>query len=371
MKIHGRIFLLFLFFSTALAAPHIQVRIGKDLEQVLIQGMDLKSQLFFRDESSQYRGRKAINFNCRGKGKHKRKKAILLASLSSPTGIISWKDRHYRGDLLVAVSDGLSSCDLIQQITMENYISSLLAKEMDGTWPVEALKAQAVAARTYAMFKKEKNKKNLFTIENSEKHQVSGSFFDETINTREAANATQGFVLVNRRGELVPAFFHSKCGGRTYLPQRVWLTPVDGHREVQCPFCHRHGTRDWKKLFARKKIEALLREAISPPGGGQRSSNSVRILAEQKERDYISFHWGNGVKKVPKSYLRRRLGRRKLPSNNFTIHQGKGRIIVKGKGFGHGVGMCQYGAFEMARQGRDYKQILRHYYPQLSIRKLY
>ena len=349
--------------------PHVQVRIGKNLDHILIYGMDLQGHIAVKNRTHQYSGRKAIQFNCQGSWPQQ-KGAVLLASLSSPTGLISWEDQRYRGDLQVITSENFSSCDLIQKASMEDYISSLLAKEMHGHWPVEALKAQAVAARTYALVKKQESVSHLFTLENTEKHQVSGSFFDETSITRRASIATKGLILVNKRGHLTPAFFHSKCGGETYLPQQVWSDPIKSYRSVKCPFCHGHGTRDWTKSISRRRLQRVLKRAF-PRAATSGKGIPLQLMADQKNRDSIRFFWGGKIRRVKKSYLRKQLGRKQLPSNNFTIFQRKNRFFIKGRGLGHGVGMCQFGALEMARQGKNHRQILAHYYPQLKIKKLY
>ena len=331
--------------------------------------MDLQNTIFIKDEKEQYQGRKAIRFNCQGK-EQQASKTILLASLSSPTGLVAWRNQHYRGGLLVTTSKNFNSCDLIHNTSIEDYISSLLAKEMNGQWPIEALKAQAIAARTYALFQKKQHPSRLFVLENSEKYQVSGSFFDETATTRKAAVATRGLILVNKKGRMVPAFFHSKCGGKTYLPQKVWSGSVDGYYEVICPFCHKHGTRDWKRIVHQNEMrKALL--AVLPHPKNDPYKGSFQIIGDQKNQDSIYFYWAGKMSKVPKSYLRKQWGRKQLPSNHFTIHQQAAHFMIKGKGLGHGVGMCQYGAFEMARQGKGHRQILSHYYPQLRIKKLY
>ena len=372
MKVHGGIFLCcYLVNAIVFAVPHIQVRIGKNLQQVLIHGMDLQSDIFVNNQRGQYLGRKAIRFDCSGSASVK-EKAILLASLSSPTGLISWGNRSYRGNLQVTTSENFDACDLVQNISMENYLSSLLAKEMGGGWPLEALKAQAIAARTYALVKKEQNQFDLFTLENSERHQVSGSFFDETWQTRVAALATKGRVLVNDEGKIVPAFFHSKCGGRTYLPSKVWSARVAGYRSVKCPYCHHHGKGKWQKRLVTREVRAALLATLSEEQrGGSTSGEKLQLVEDGKNRDDIKFYWRGRVERVPKPYLRKRFGRKELPSNNFTIRQGSGGFMIKGEGLGHGVGMCQYGALEMARRGKNHRQILAHYYPRLKVKRLY
>src|SRR5690606_26776420 len=104
---------------------------------------------------------------------------------------------------------GKESCDLVNSISLENYISTLLSKEMNGTWPVEALKAQAVAARTYAFERVKRGagmelNEKLYHLESSEKDQVSGSFMDITEKTVLATRETNGEILVGPSGKVAP-----------------------------------------------------------------------------------------------------------------------------------------------------------------------
>ncbi|MCY4645106.1 MAG: SpoIID/LytB domain-containing protein [Bacteriovoracales bacterium] len=359
-----------IFLSHAYASlPKMKVRIGRNLPKVTVQGIDLQGHFFLKNETKQYPGKNIIHFNCQ-KLANSKKGATLVASVSSPGGLVSWGNRRYWGDLMLTTAQDRHSCDLLQNTPMEKYISTLLAKEMRGDWPIEALKAQAVAARTYAMFQKERNPTGLFALENSEKHQVSGHFFDETLATSKASSFTKGLILTNKRGELVPAFFHSKCGGHTFLPEKVWSSPVEGYESVSCPFCHEHGTKRWEKSISPSKIHRLFLAALSP-GSSPSSAPRPRLILDQKARGDIRVFWKKKIRKIPRSFLRKKLGRKEIPSNNFTIHIERDRFVIKGAGLGHGVGMCQFGAFEMAKRGMNHREILAHYYPQFNIQKGY
>src|SRR5690606_3107690 len=124
-----------------------------------------------------YKGQKSISFVCdpRFSQKDFPKKPLLVTSLSSASGIISWDKNHYLGELQLLTSQKKDSCDLVNAVPMEHYLSSLLAKEMNAVWPIEVLKAQAVAARTYALNKIETSKNTfvdssqLYHLESSEK----------------------------------------------------------------------------------------------------------------------------------------------------------------------------------------------------------
>jgi stage II sporulation protein D len=145
------IFILLMMASAQAAVPSVKVLIAKSLNHVQVEGMDLRKTIHTQKKSQQYSGKKLISFKCRPG--HKRvlgKQSLLVASLSSPTGLISWGKNKYQGELQLLADTVSNSCDLVNAIPLEAYITTLLAKEMNGTWPVEALKAQAVAARTYA-----------------------------------------------------------------------------------------------------------------------------------------------------------------------------------------------------------------------------
>lgn len=356
------------------ASPSLNVRIAKNQKKLRIEGMDLRKTI--GQNVKKYPGKNRIEFNCANNKSAAKSRPILFASLSSPTGLISWNKKHYRGQLKVSTAKNQNSCDLIYSTSMENYISALLSKEMDPYWPVEALKAQAVAARTYALDKLKKSMNSseaIFDLENSEKHQVHGTFFDESPKTKRAADETGGYVLTAPNGKLVPAFFHSKCGGKTFRPEHVWANRVSGYRKtIQCPYCKSHGTKNWSRWFSRNKISNIIYKALNNDKiSFKKFKKLFHLVPSKKTSNEIRFYVDGMMGTMKKSKIRKVLGRKIIPSNNFAIKQTKKGFRIYGAGFGHGVGLCQYGAFEMARQGKNFKEILAHYYPHLKLTKVY
>lgn len=246
------------------AAPVVSVRIGKSLKNIHVTGLDLKRHLLFNDDVKNYTGRKTVKFNCETfttLNRHKNT-PILLATLESPTGLLSYENVKYQGMFKVITNPRGDSCDIINDIPMEAYISSLLTKEMNSKWPAEALKAQAVAARSYALHKmqsqqvsKELGSEAFYDLESSEKHQVGGAFFDATDSTIDAAYSTKGEVLVAGDGKIRPVFFHAKCGGRTLRPDQVWHNNEPGYQSVNCPFCNNIGPKSWVKVISNARIK--------------------------------------------------------------------------------------------------------------------
>ena len=359
----------------------INVRVGKNLDKVKLSGVDLKRTLIGKKESKSFLGKKSILFNCRPVLQNiKYDRPILLASLSSSTGIVSWNESEYRGTFKLVSSHKNQGCDLVNELPLETYISTLLAKEMNSKWPLEALKAQAVAARSYAYHKKvtghvskKKGHEAFYDLENSEKHQVNGSFLDATYQTSRAARETKGEVLTLKTGYFTPIFFHSKCGGRTLTPDQVWWNKIPGYQSVECPYCHKHGRKNWQYKIQKKSLLTYLEKTLSLfySKKVKYEQNELRLVPDNNYNNSFRVYNDESPLEIQKSRLRQVLGRDRTPSNNYHIVDNGESVTLHGKGFGHGVGMCQYGAFEMAKKGKTYREILAFYFPEHIIKNLY
>lgn len=363
---------------------HIRVKVGAGLPELQVAGMDIQRTIHASKNIKKFHGRKRIKFNCQNFARNNRnndllKTPYLLASLNSSTGLISFNDHKYHGEIHVVSNPKTEGCDVVNELPLDTYISSLLSREMNSAWPIEALKAQAVAARSYAVHKilsKQVSRgyghEAYYDLENSEKHQVSGNFFDATAKTAKASLLTKGEVLVATDGKVVPTFFHASCGGHTLRPEQVWENPISGYNNVICDSCSEKSAWDgdidterlqkfisWmqKKNFLPKDI--VVKNFTFLPSSEK--SNNVRLYLNDKP--YI----------VKKSHFRRYFGRKIISSNNFksTFNKKTKNLTVHGKGLGHGVGMCQVGAKRMADKKVTYKEILAHYFPGLKLVKLY
>ncbi|MFP5387412.1 MAG: SpoIID/LytB domain-containing protein [Bacteriovoracia bacterium] len=369
---------LLLSASAGAAVPSVKVLIAKKLKNIVVHGIDLRKTIHTQNKSQQYTGRKSLSFNCAPskKGASFPKSPLLVASLSSPTGLISWGKQKYKGELQLLTNPGQESCDLVNQIPMEAYLTTLLSKEMNGTWPVEALKAQAVAARTYAYDRIKKGiqiekEDKLYHLESSEKDQVSGTFFDITEKTLQAAKETEGEILVGPSGKITPAFFHSKCGGKTLRPDQVWGGVEEGYRSVNCTFCNRTGKKDWNYKLKGSQLTSMVDRVLRRYYGDEVEGSQIRLMPDSLQNSELRLYVGDRLHIIKKAYLRNLAGRELLPSNNYTMTINKKEFLVKGQGYGHGVGLCQLGALELAKRGYDYRQILSFYFPRHKMRKAY
>ena len=367
-----------LVFSPLLKAkePLVKIKIKSVKEKLKISGLDIIKSLPLYKKNFHYSGQTSFKYSCNKKIKGK--KATMLASMSSLAGPISVNKEKYLGSIDIYHDSVNQKCDVVNTVGMEHYLSSLLSKEMNNSWPIEALKAQAIASRTYALFMMKKNEtakvNKYYDLENSEKHQVGGSLFDTNKKTFKATVSTKGIVLLNGKSAIGPAFFHAKCGGRTIKPEEVWQNPVEGYRSVNCPYCWRSGKKNWKrkiKVSKLKKFFSWLEENKHIENIKDKNNSLLRIPEDRKKKQKFRFYIGEKVEKIEKALVRRFFGRKLIPSNHFQAKLHNKSLAISGSGHGHGVGMCQIGALEMAKQGKTYKQILAHYYPAHRLEKIY
>lgn len=395
----------------------INVLVGRSLPTIIVKGIDVERQIYFGKVMKKYKekipGLKGIRFRCDEFKKIPKQSSVLyggefnatksvsqklLATVSSPTGILTWGNDKYRGDFFIVGSNTDGRCDLINRVSIENYLSTLLPKEMNANWHIEALKAQAVASRTYALYMKKEREKEKFKIdqddnnfiyydlENSERHQVSGHLFDENSNTAMATKLTEGEILLTslESAKLEPIFFHAQCGGKTLNTEDVWSERMSSYKSVKCPFCDNiNNIKYWEYNisssnfynFVRKNFSSLLNKIQDKDKNKnfdkQKFLHDTRFVPDSFERTTVNFYLNGELFTIKKAQIRKSLGQQMIYSNNFIIKKMKEHFYVKGKGRGHGVGMCQMGALFLANQGWDYKKILKHYYPNYNLVKNY
>lgn len=393
MEIRVLLLLLpFLFPDVAWAAfgkaPKVRVRVAHRLKNVLISGIDLQRKNLIDKKTKLFKGNKSIRYNCHRLGFSARldKSPVLLASLAGADNLIAHEQSVYKGDLHIITSTKQDSCDVILEIDIDLYISQLLSKEMNKEWPLEALKAQAIAARTYAYHKmaskqvnRQKGFETHYDLESSEKHQVGGDYSERNSRTDRAAIETKGYILTTKKGNLTAIFFHAKCGGKTIRPDLAWKYKVEGYQGVKCPYCETHGMRPWQAKISVSRLNDFLnwsgekKHIIGMSNNSHDKSKDLPMIAPDRESHSLLRMYRDGrAYLVAKSLLRKYFGRFKISSNNFLIHKtSKAEYTIYGKGLGHGVGMCQLGALDMAQRGWGFKKILAHYFPGHKLKKIY
>jgi stage II sporulation protein D len=364
------IFLLLtiLFFqSSASAFTDVDILVASELKRISLAGLNIEQ--IQPDQKKLFAGKRAVTITCE-KRRFTKKDIKFFAEYKSQDKMIYWNKKRYWGSFKVYRRNN-GSCDLINKLPMEKYIGLLLTKEVSSSWPINALKAQAIAARTYALYKINKNpSSHYYHMENSEKDQVYGHVHQINKNTVKAAHHTKGQILQASRGQIDPIFYHSKCGGRTLLPQDVWGGTIAAYRSVHCPFCRDHGRKNWRSHLSQKKLSSIISKQYPQFKQRLKKQSQYIGLKDQKFKRSLRLFTGNSFLSYPKPKLRKKLGRKILPSNNFKMSFYNDKITIRGSGYGHGVGLCQFGAYELAKRGYNYKQILSHYFPKYSIKTI-
>jgi stage II sporulation protein D len=264
----------------------------------------------------------------------------------------------------VEVRRGAAGLDVVHSLPLEAYVAAVVEAEMPLGFPPEALRAQAVAARSFALAKK------LEAMAEGRSWHLGSTVLDQVYRSgddpraRAAAESTAGEVLAYEH-EPVLAVFHSSCGGRTESGADALGRALPYLASVRCGRCERAPRRHWT---ARIGLEELGRIAGLPG-----PATSFRVVARTATGRVARAAISSGGARVELSGadLRQRLGFDRLPSLAFEAKAGRREVAFEGQGSGHGAGLCQWGAAGFAREGRDYRFILHHYYPGTEIVKMY
>jgi stage II sporulation protein D len=283
---------------------------------------------------------------------------ILIESWESPIAI---DNEQYRGS--VELHNILGKINVINVLKIHEYLYGVLPCEIVSTWGIEALKAQAVAARTYTYHNLLTKPKSIYDLDASTNFQLYKGISVEKESTNRAVDETSGKIAVYNGKPLV-AFFHSTCGGRTIDDKYVWNGDgLDYLKSVKCDFCKDSPYYNWEEKLTLYEIREGLKSKYGSVGG------ITGISFQRKDTRVVSaiIRHKNGIIKLSGNELRLLLPEKKIKSMYFTAKQTKDGLLLTGHGWGHGVGMCQWGARGMAEKGAGYKEILKYYYKGISI----
>jgi len=272
----------------------------------------------------------------------------------------------YKGELELVAKGNLVYA--INHIDIEEYLKSVVTSEVSDSWRQEALKAQAVASRSFATYHVMANQNNFFDV--GIDSQAYNGTRSETPKSAWAVEVTRGQVLYFG-GKLMPAYFHAVCGGATEYAPAVWSSTLSFPKIVRCDYCKSSEYYLWSHILSKKEI---VREFNRNGGYNWRSITKLdygdSAPVYPRLRSVIVFADGRATE-IPINKFRKILGYNKLRSSMFTIHSAGKYFIFVGKGWGHGVGMCQYGAKKLAESGMKYQDILKYYYPGTLIKRMY
>lgn len=274
---------------------------------------------------------------------------------------------RYRGEVEV-VANG-NTLKVINIINIEEYLYGVIKNEMPNTAPMEALKAQAVIARTFVLANLKKHEKEGYDLCSGIHCQVYRGMDTETDNVINAVNATQGEILTYN-GNIANTVYHAWCGGITSNSNAVWKKDIIYLREVVDPFCGSLENEKWHYTISLNEIKNILNNNGFNIGNIEDISAIYYDPSRDKSGrvDKIVIKHSNGVSTIDGNRFRTILGWERVWSTLFTIIRNGDKITFQGIGKGHGVGLCQRGAMAMGRLGYNYKEILGFYYPGVYLR---
>jgi len=302
--------------------------------------------------------------------------------------VMAINDNYYRGSFRIILSHDRRSLRVINVLDIEAYLAGVVGAEMPSYWDAEALKTQAVAARTYCLYiAKRFGTKRQWDVKATQANQVYRGLAAERATILDAVRQTEGMVLLCRHenGEkgIFPTYYSSTCGGHTENSRNVFGDSFEPLRGVDCPYCKKIARKSYLKWpvfeidiaeasskltenyssLKRLKTVIAIEETEVSQNGPIRRINRVKIIGKDGTSDWLR---GEDLRLTldPTGM--------KLKSTACRIEKKDGKFrFHSGTGFGHGVGMCQYGALGQARHGTSFDKILSYYYPGSWLVKAY
>ncbi|MDD3654228.1 MAG: SpoIID/LytB domain-containing protein [Desulfotomaculaceae bacterium] len=329
--------------------------------------------------------------------------------------------RRYRGNIEFSIEK--ENLIVINELNIEDYLRGVVPAEMPSSWPSEALKAQAVVARNYALQKVDTTRGSSFNLTSDQQSQVYRGYDAEAEATDRAVADTRGLVLLNQ-GKIIPAFFHSSSGGFIENSEDVWLNRLPYIKAKEDPFDKNNRHYNWQVSYTNEQLTKMVKteqypfvqitdiEVVERTATGARAKKLVvegigvdgkpvtreifnadnvrsalglksslfnikKVYAEKDdlttiENDRTADKDDRAKVEDDRNEEKNNSDNRKYNRNETVANPGgAGRelaeIEITGNGYGHGVGLAQWGAYAMAKQGYNFQEILQYYYTDVSL----
>lgn len=269
------------------------------------------------------------------------------------------KDRAYYGELFFKPSEG--QLLVINQVNLERYVAGVVESEAGHVDQLEFYKAQAVLARTFALKNLKKHQSEGYNLKDDVSSQVyfSKAHYTNKELIEAAVEATRDTVLVTEDCDLVLSLFHANSGGYTVNSEDVWLKEVDYLRAREDSFSQGVGSYRWEKRIAKERFYNYYANMFGVKNSSKLQKAILNFNPQQR-----TGHFEYQGKRLKLTKVRHAFG---LRSTYFKVEEDGSEVVLKGKGFGHGVGLSQDGAIEMSRRGYLFPEILRFYFQSVEL----
>lgn len=309
------------------------------------------------------------------KGRHKfisagKRVIIRPESVGRPLYIESWNepilvnDARYRGT--ISLHNIAGNLYVVNSLKLNEYLYGVVPVEMPADWPMEAVKAQAIAARTYALYHIFKQKNMLFDLDATTSSQVYRGMDVEKPSSNRAVDETGSLVMLFENEPIV-SFFHSTCGGKTVDDRFVWQgSDLPYLKSVHCGYCSASPSFSWDYTLNVFEIKRALNRRYPEI----RTVDMISLKKNQGRVSNVVVRHSNGMANMSGNDFRFLISPEKIKSLAFDVEKRGRSLNISGHGWGHGVGLCQWGARGMAESGKSFKEILQHYYRNVSIKSI-
>lgn len=266
--------------------------------------------------------------------------------------------------------------DVIARLDIDSYLAGVLPNEMPLSWPIEALKAQAVAARSFVLRTAYERRNKHFDVDSTIMDQVYKFLHDikQTPELKDRVNKivkeTKGEILLDDKNRVLKAFYSADCGCQTEDPKFVW-GKVESFESVKDPSCSQRKTTQWNLTINKREVRSKLLAALELPEnsnlrtiqiGGRTPSGRVAEVVAALDIDGQTHNFAMNAQE-----FRKIIGFEKIRSSDFSLKWLGRQMKIEGSGLGHGVGLCQTGAKGLATEGMSYRDILKLYYPKAKL----
>ena len=267
--------------------------------------------------------------------------------------------RTYDGNLSLFIDFGRIMC--LNLVDQEAYIAGVALAEVGARAKPELYKAQALLIRTYLMGNRAKHLEEGFNLCDQVHCQAYKGSASKYPHIRQATQQTANRVVVDADGNLITSVFHANCGGQTAAARDVWMTETPYLQSVKDPYCRRSRGANWKKTVSLNDWKRFLQSK----GVSTERINNTGYLYRSETREGM-YELPGGIA-VPFRDLREYFN---LKSAWFNVAVDGGEVLLSGRGYGHGIGMCQEGAIRMAEEGKTAAEIINFYFRGARIVKL-
>jgi stage II sporulation protein D len=268
------------------------------------------------------------------------------------------KQRKYEDDF--EISSNGKELALINLVDIDNYLAGVVESEGGGGRHIEYYKVQALMSRTYAIKYRGKHKKEGFDLCDGVHCQAYHSMMRFTPIIDSAVHQTHDLVMLDSKNQLIDSYFHANCGGQTCEPQYIWNEKIDYLYSFIDTFCIYTKQATWEKRIDKMLWQNFLVDKYDYPIYDSTYASMIFSFNQpQRKAFYIHPVFGIPLRDIREEF--------DLKSTFFSCHLEGEEVVVNGKGFGHGVGLCQEGAMKMAKSGYNFMQIALFYFPMVTI----